>query len=62
MDFSPSYYLAPPSPPHPSPVRKLSLFTSLPVSRRSSLLTGGGGGGREGEEPNHMTERKPCPL
>jgi hypothetical protein len=38
--------------PHPlphSPVRKLSLYLSLPVSHRSSLLTGeegeGGGGG-----------------
>ncbi len=35
---------------------QVSLFISLPVCRRSSLLTG------EGEEPNHMTARKPGPL
>ncbi len=53
-------WLLPHPPPTPSRVSKLSLFLSLPVSRRSSLLTGGVG--REGEEPNHMTERKLCPL
>ncbi len=42
--FSPSYDLAPPS---PTPVSKLSLFLSLPVCRRSSLLTGEGGRGWE---------------
>ncbi len=37
------------SSPPPSPVSKLSLFLSLPVCRRSSLLMGdGGGGGRMG--------------
>jgi hypothetical protein len=30
----------------PPPVSQLSLFLSLPVCRRSSLLTGGGGGGK----------------
>ncbi len=35
----------------PSPVSKLSLFLSLPVCRRSSLLMGEGEG--VGEEPNH---------
>jgi len=39
--FSPSYDLAPPPP--PSPVSKLSLFLSLPMYRRSSLLAGEGG-------------------
>jgi hypothetical protein len=47
--------LTPPPPPHLS---KLTLFLSLPVCHRSSLLMGEGGGGR-GEEPNHMTARKP---
>ncbi len=37
--FSPSYDLAPPSPPT-SPVSKLSLFLSLPVCHRKSLLMG----------------------
>jgi hypothetical protein len=41
-----------------SPVNNLSLFLSLPVCRRSRLLTGEG----VGEEPNHTTERKPDPL
>jgi hypothetical protein len=35
--FSPSYNLAPPSP--PSHLSKLSLFLSFPVYRRSSLLS-----------------------
>jgi hypothetical protein len=44
--FSPSYDFAPaPSPPPPPPINKLSLFLSLPVYRRSSLLTGEGGEG-----------------
>ncbi len=38
--FSPSYDLAPPAPPLPSSVSKLSLFLRLPVCRR----TGGGRG------------------
>ncbi len=42
--FSLSYDLAPHPPPAPSPGSKLSLFLSLPVCRRSSLLTGGGRG------------------
>jgi len=42
----------------PSPVSKLPLFLSLPVCRRSSLLTGEG----VGEEPNHANARKPGPL
>jgi hypothetical protein len=41
---------APPPSPPPSPVIKLSLFLSLPVCRRWSLLTGegeeGGGGAK----------------
>jgi hypothetical protein len=49
-----SWLLAPP----PSLVSKLSLFLSLPVCRRSSLLTGDGGVGKGvGEEPNHTTAR-----
>ncbi len=47
----------PPTPLH-SPVRKVSLFLSLPVCRRSSLLTGKG----VGEEPNHTNARKLGPL
>ncbi len=49
----PSDDLAPP-PPGPSPVGKMSLFLSLPVCRRSSLLRAG-----RGDEPitNHMTAR-----
>jgi hypothetical protein len=45
--LSPSYDLAPPPTPPPFPASKMSLFLSLPVSRRSSLLMveGGGGGG-----------------
>jgi hypothetical protein len=55
--FSPTHDFAPsPSP----PVSKLSLFLSLSVYRRSSLLTGKGGG--VGEEPNHTTARKFGPL
>jgi hypothetical protein len=42
--------IRPPS--RPSPVSKLSLFLSLPVCRRSSLLTGDGGKEWGGEEPN----------
>jgi hypothetical protein len=41
--FSLSYALAPP-PPLPSPVSQLSLFLSLPMCRRSSLLRGRGCG------------------
>ncbi len=42
-----------PTPSPPSPVSKLSLFLSLPVCRRSSLLTGEEGTqGRRGKEPN----------
>jgi hypothetical protein len=44
----------------PSPVSKLSLFLSLPVGRRSSLLARGGQ--VVGEEPNHTTARKLGPL
>ncbi len=50
--FSPSYDLGPPPPPPLSPVSELSLFLSLPVCRRSSLLKG------EGEEPNNTTATK----
>ncbi len=53
-----SYDLAPPPPPPPSPVKKLPLFLSLPLCRRSSLLTGEGGEG-VGKEPNHTKARKP---
>ncbi len=52
LAFSPSYDLAPNPPPPPSPVSELSLFPSLPVCRRSSLLTEEG----VGEEPNHTIE------
>jgi hypothetical protein len=45
----------------PSPGSKLSLFLSLPVCRRSSLLTGERGKGM-GVEPNHIIARKPHPL
>jgi hypothetical protein len=38
-----------------------SFFLSLPVCRRSSLLTGEGGEG-VWEEPNNLTARKPGPL
>jgi hypothetical protein len=48
------------SAPLPSPDNKLSLFLSLPVRRRSSLLTGEWGGGG-GVELNHTTARKPGP-
>jgi len=47
-----SYDLAPPPTPPLFPVRKVSLFLSLPVCCGSSLLTGEGGEGI-GEEPNH---------
>jgi hypothetical protein len=44
-------------------VSKLSLFLSLPVCRRSSLLAGVEGEGEgAGEEPNHTTDRRPGPL
>ncbi len=46
-----------PAPLPPFPVSKLSLFLSLPVCRRSSLLTGGGGKVWASEEPNHSTAR-----
>ncbi len=42
--FSLSYDLAPHPPPATSPGSKLSLFLSLPMCRRSSLLTGRGRG------------------
>jgi hypothetical protein len=45
----------------PSPKGNLSLFLSLPVCRRSSLLTGERGE-VVGEEQNHTTARKPGPL
>ncbi len=54
-----SYDLAPPPPPPPSPVSKFSLFRSLPLYRRKSLLTKEGGGGKE---PNDTTARKASPL
>ncbi len=40
--------------PPPLPSASLSLFLSLPVCRRSSLLTGQG----MDEEPNHMTAQR----
>ncbi len=53
--FLRTYALAPPRPPPPpSPLSKLSLFLSLPVCRRSSLLTERGGG--VGEELNFLLE------
>jgi hypothetical protein len=50
--------------PSPSPVRKLSLFLSLAVRCRSSLLTGEGewGWGRSQIMPNHTMTRKPGPV
>jgi hypothetical protein len=45
-----------------SPVRKLSLLLSLPVCRRSSLLTGEEGGGGGGGAKSYDGERKPGPL
>ncbi len=48
-----------PPPPPLSPVSKLSLFLSLSVCRRWSLLTNRGEG--VGEEPYHTTARKPGP-
>ncbi len=58
--FSPSYDLAPlPPPPLLSRQQVVSLFLSLPLCRRVSLLTWEGGGG---EEPNHSTTRKPGTL
>ncbi len=57
--FLRSYDSTPRTPPPPtSPVSKSSLFLSLPVCRRSSLLTGKGAG----VEPNHRTARKLGPL
>ncbi len=50
-----SYDLAPPHP-LPPQVSKLSLFLSLYVCRRSSLLTGRGG--RDREEPNQANDGK----
>jgi hypothetical protein len=55
--FLRSYDSAPCSPLPPLPVVKLSLFLSLPVYRRSSLLTGEGEGMGVGEEPNYTTAR-----
>ncbi len=52
-------WLLPPPPPL-SPVSKLSLFLSLPVCRRWSIPTNRGEG--VGEEPYHMTARKPGPT
>jgi hypothetical protein len=51
--------MAPGIPPFPpSPVSKLSLFLSLPVCRRSNLLTrkGGGGGAKS------YNSKKPGPI
>jgi hypothetical protein len=48
--------------PFPSPVSKLPLFLSLPMCRRSCLLTEEGGGEGVDVEPNHTTARKPGPL
>jgi hypothetical protein len=49
-----------PHPPYsPSTVSNLSLFLSLPLGRRSSLLTGGGGGEGAGHEQNHSNARMP---
>ncbi len=36
--------------PYPSPFSKLSFFLSLPICRRSSLLTGEGGGGAKSND------------
>ncbi len=47
--------------PASSPVSQLSLFLSLPVCRRFSLLPGKEGRGA-GMEPNHTTTRKLGPL
>jgi hypothetical protein len=54
--FSPSYDLAP-SPSHPSPVKKLSVFPSLIVFRRSSLLTGEGCRGGLGGARSYVSEK-----
>jgi hypothetical protein len=40
-----------------TPVSKFSIFLSLPVCRRSSLLMSCRGGEGVGEEPNHTTAR-----
>jgi hypothetical protein len=49
--------------PHLSPQQLLYyLFLSLPLCRRSSLLTGEGGGGEVDEEPSDTIARKPGPL
>ncbi len=51
---------APRPPPPPFPVSNMSLFLSLPVCRRSSLLNGEWAW--VGVEPNHTTAKKPGPL
>jgi hypothetical protein len=54
------YDLAPrPSPSPLSPVSKLPLFLTLPVCRRSSLLTGGWGGGGCGAESHDCKKTWP---
>ncbi len=58
-NFLPSVWFG--SIPAPSPVSQLSLFLSLPVCRRFSLLPGKEGRGA-GREPNHTTTRKLGPL
>jgi hypothetical protein len=53
-------HLTPPPPLHPPPGSVLSLFLSLHVCRRSSLLTGEGGDLVVGEEPK-QTPKRPWP-
>ncbi len=43
-------------------ISKLSLFLSLPLRRRSSLVTGDGGGDGVADVPNYTTAGKPVPL
>jgi hypothetical protein len=57
--FSPSYNFDIPY--TNSPSQQVVSLLSLPVCRRSSLLTGDGGEG-VGEEPNHTTARNSGPL
>ncbi len=47
--------------PTPSSLSKLDRRRTGRPSKRVNLLTGEGGEG-VGEEPNHMTARKPCSL
>ncbi len=60
--FLGSYNSAPRPPFLPLPVSKCSLYLSLPVLRRSSLVTREVGGYEEAGEPNHETSRKAVPL